>query len=410
MRHYSNRHNKKFSKIIAVFLSITLLGAALCSTFSASAAGNLAYSCGCKYGSSMGNNDMTSIVRKSCDYYALCGYTSRYNMNPDVSDPVKTYNGTRLIEADVVMFTGHGNYQGITFNSKDQGGKYKFTVTYLNLAVDNKIILTNYDMSKVKLMIFRGCSTATNGDDNVCNAVVKDGCTTSIGWTAATYTPDSEKWMDKFNNYLATGNTVKRAAEIANSFSYGNNSIKNWKIYGNQNLIIKKSKAKSATVEDIGSVMVNQIFAPELLNDKVAIRELLQSVYPTFNFEDFKIDLAIQEDGSSVITIVEKVGDYYTDNAYVLFYDGDKITEVFDRVEHKIDRSSHSAEYYSLPLLNMEKVYATARENIGEEYTIEHQEAEAKIDSATGERYLLVGTTISLDGAKSVLSYKYVIE
>ncbi len=409
MRYYSNKYNRKFSKIIAVFLSITILGTALSNTVSVSAAGNLAYSCGCLYGTDGNNLDMTVIVRKACDYYALCGYTSRYNMNPDVNDPVATYNGTRKIEADIVMFTGHGNYQGITFNSKDQGGKFNFVVSHLSLAVDHQIKITDYDMSKVKLMIFAGCGTASNGNNNVCQAVVNDGCTTSVGSGETVYYDDLVKWMDKFNNYLTTGNTVKRAVEIANTFSYGHNSIKSAKVYGNGNLIIKKSTAKSAAVEDIGSVMVNQTFASEQLNDKNAIRTLLQSVYPTFSFEDFKIDLAMQENGSAVITVVEKVGDYYSDNAYVLFYDGDKITEIFDRVEHEINRSSYNTEQFALPLIDMEKVYAAARENIGVEYTIENQEVEAKIDSATGERYLLVGTTVSIDGANSVLSYKYVI-
>lgn len=410
MRHYRIRHNKIFTKTIAVFLCVTLMGAALCSTFSASAAGNLAYSCGCKYGVDGNNLDMTVIVRKACDYYALCGYTSRYNMNPDVTDPVATYNGTRKIESDVVMFTGHGGSHGIRFHSKDQGGNYNFTVTYYNMGRPYQIILPNYDMSKVRLMIFAGCETASNGNNNVCQAVVNDGCTTTVGFTEKVYYNDLVKWMDKFNNYLTTGNTVKRAVEIANSFSYGDNSIKSAKVYGNGNLIIKKSTAKSAAVEDIGSVIVNQTFAQDQLNDKNAIRAILQSVYPTFNFEDFKIDLVMQDDGSAVITVVEKVGDYYTDNAYVLFYDGDKITESFDRVENKIDRSDYGTNYFALPLLDLQRIYALARENIGVEYTVEEQTAEAKFDSATGERYLLIGTTISIEGAKSVLSYKYVIE
>ena len=118
----------------------------------------------------------------------------------------------------------------------------------------------------------------------------------------------------------------------------------------------------------------------------------------------------MQEDGSGTITVVEKIGDYYSDNAYVLFYDGSKITEAFERVENSIDRTVYSDDYFNLPQIDMEQVYAAARENIGAEYTIEGQEAEAKIDSATGDRYLLVGTTISIDGAKSVMPYNYVIQ
>ena len=118
----------------------------------------------------------------------------------------------------------------------------------------------------------------------------------------------------------------------------------------------------------------------------------------------------MQNDDSGTITVVEKIGNYYSDNAYVLFYDGGKITEVFDRVENSIDRAAYSDDYFNLPQIDMEQVYAAARENISAEYTIENQKAEARIDSATGERYLLVGTTISINGAKSVLSYKYVIQ
>lgn len=396
----------KRNKILSAILSISLLSTIMCSPLNVSAAGNLAYSIGCNYGA--GNIDTTPIVRKACDYYALCGYTSRYNMNPDVTDPVKTYNGTKKIEADIVMMTGHGNPGGMYFNSLNQGGKYDFWITD-NTSATGCVILQNYNMNNVNLMVFNGCNTA-QGDYNVCRTVVDRGCTVSIGWPETIYTDCSEKWLDKFNNYLATGNTVRRAAEIANSFSYSNDSIKRWKIYGNGNITVKKSKAKVANTEELNSTIVNQVIALENLNNKSSIAAILNSIYPTFNFEDFKIDLAMQEDGSGTITVVEKIGDYYSDNAYVLFYDGSKITEAFERVENSIDRTVYSDDYFNLPQIDMEQVYAAARENIGAEYTIEGQEAEAKIDSATGERYLLVGTTISIDGAKSVMPYKYVIQ
>ena len=145
------------------------------------------------------------------------------------------------------------------------------------------------------------------------------------------------------------------------------------------------------------------------MTNKTTIAQLIKNAYPAFSFNDFKIDLSMQSNDSGTITVVEKIGDYYSDNAYVLFYDSGKITEVFDRVENFINQDSYSDDHFNLPQIDMKQVYATARRNIDAEYTIETQKAEAKIDSSTGERYLLINTTILINGAKSVLSYKYII-
>lgn len=72
---------------------------------------------------------------------------------------------------------------------------------------------------------------------------------------------------------------------------------------------------------DINSVVLNQAISPEKLTNKTTIAQLIKNAYPAFSFNDFKIDLSMQSNDSGTITVVEKIGDYYSDNAYVLFYD-----------------------------------------------------------------------------------------
>lgn len=407
MKRSAKSKFKKFNKITSAFLSISLISLAMCNSFNVSAAGNLAFSVGCNY--TDGNSTARDAI-KSCDYYALCGFSSRYTTKPTLSTLRGSYGGTKFMESDIIMLSGHGNSGGIYFDSKDTGAEFWVTT---NTAATGCIILQNeYDMSKVKLVIFDGCETAKESS-NCAQIVVNNGCKAAIGWTTSIGFDCMYEWKNKFNNYLATGNSISNALKIANSFNYGDNSCKNWKLYGNGSQVLKHSKSATQSNSlntDFNPVILNQAISSENLTNKSTIANLIKCAYPDFSFDDFKIDLAMQNDDSGTITVVEKIGNYYSDNAYVLFYDGGKITEVFDRVENSIDRAAYSDDYFNLPQIDMEQVYAAARENISAEYTIENQKAEARIDSATGERYLLVGTTISINGAKSVLSYKYVIQ
>lgn len=366
----------------------------------------MAFSVGCNY--TDGNSTARDAI-KSSDYYALCGFSSRYTTEPTLATLRGSHGGTKFMESDIIMLSGHGNSGGINFDSKATGANFWVTT---NTAARGCIIIQNeYNMGKVKLIIFDGCETAKESP-NCAQIVVSKGCKAAIGWTTTVGFNCMYEWKNKFNNYLATGNSISNALRIANSFNYGDNSCKNWKLYGNGSQVLKHSKSATrinSLNTDINSVVLNQAISPEKLTNKTTIAQLIKNAYPAFSFNDFKIDLSMQSNDSGTITVVEKIGDYYSDNAYVLFYESGKITEVFDRVENFINQDSYSDDYFNLPQIDMKQVYATARRNIDAEYTIETQKAEAKIDSSTGERYLLINTTISINGAKSVLSYKYII-
>lgn len=62
------------------------------------------------------------------------------------------------MESDIIMLSGHGNSGGINFDSKDTGANFWVTT---NTAARGCIIIQNeYNMGKVKLIIFDGCETA----------------------------------------------------------------------------------------------------------------------------------------------------------------------------------------------------------------------------------------------------------
>ena len=113
----------KESRVIKKMLSMTVIICLLLACigkFPASAAGNMAFSVGCDYCS--GDIDTTRDALKACDYYALAGYLSRYTCNPNITKLNATYNGTFLLESDIVLLSGHGSEDYMEFNSLQQGG------------------------------------------------------------------------------------------------------------------------------------------------------------------------------------------------------------------------------------------------------------------------------------------------
>ena len=394
-------------KLVALSLSICLLLIHILSPINASAAGNLAFSVGCNYpGGESTERDATS----SSMYYGLCGYSSRYTSEPTLGVLRGSHNGTQFMESDIIMLSGHGNSGGIFFESVDTGAEFWVTTNTAANTSDNIVLQHSYNMNNVKLIIFDGCDTALE-TQNCAKLVVDNGCRAAIGWTVEVGFDCMYEWKNKFNNYLATGNTISNAIRLANSFNYGDNSCKSYRLYGNGNQVLKLSRSvsdDSLKTSDY-SLKIGKIIEKNNLLNKIEIEKLLKSTFSDYNFQDFRIDASMQDDGSGVITIVEKIGDFYTDNAYVLFYDGNKVTEIFDRVENTININEYSKDYFVAPSVNERSLLSEISTKIASKYKILEQNYELRFDVKTGEKYYYVSTVIEYKGAKSVKNYKHLL-
>lgn len=313
------------------------------------------------------------------------------------------------MESDIIMLSGHGNSGGIYFNSEGQGGEYDFWVTS-NLAAENSIIVQNYNMANVKLFIFDGCETAREAS-NVAKIVVDRGAKAAIGWTVEIGVDCMYEWKNKFNNCIALGYTIQAAINYANSFNYGDNTCKNYRLYGNGAQVLKRSSASATSEIQMEKAVARKSgtkISRDNLDNKDLIRQAILAVYPKFSFNDFELDIALDGDKATV-TVVEKIGEFRTQNAYVLFYENGKITEIYDRIQVKSADAKFTTGMKEVRELEKQTALSLAAQKINQEvYTITGQEGKAFYDLATGEKYYMVYTTIATeDGAKSVLSYKY---
>lgn len=404
---------KMFKRIVSVILTAVLLAASI-GNMPVLAAGNLAFSVGCDYGS--GDIDTTDTALRACDYYAISGYTSRYTCNPNLTKKRASYSGTKLLESDIVFILGHGSKEGIHMNSLNQGGEYDFWVTTEDYKT-NPILIESYNMNNVKLFVLAGCETA-KGYSNITSAVYNDGAGASLGWEDEVLAVSMYAWVNRFNNCIALGYTVAGAISYANSFNYDDNRCKDNYLYGNGSQVLKRSSAASATANNMNMIerdntvmrVSNASIETQNLNDNATIEQIIKSSYQDFFFDDFEIDIAEHDGGEVTLTVVEKVNGFFTQNAYVLFYKNGKITEIYDRTVNKNSVSAMRAQTLALQTINQQEAFSLAAEEISEEYTIVGQRGKAMFDVETGEKYYLVFTTISTEGgAKSVLSYKYVL-
>lgn len=400
------KNNKKTKIFISMLLLISILTVSI-SPINVSAAGNLAFSVGCDYGT--GDIDTTPDALSSCDYYALAGYTSRYTCNPNYTKMRQSYNGTRLLESDIVMLSGHGTQNTVVFDSVQEGGEY--VVITRNSLHTAYLIIQNYNMSNVKLFVLDACETAM-GTTNIAKTIYDDGALASLGWTTEVGVDCMYQWKLKFNNCIALGYTISGAINYANSFDYGDNSCKNYRLYGNGNQVLKRTSSRSTastvqSIDDNKSVKLNSLFSKNNINNKVKIEEIIKKAYPNFNFNNFEIEVSADE---SVITVIEKVGEFYTNNAYVLFYENGEITDVYDRTVGST--SNTIIECCSNPIQETSKEAAltNAIKNINDKYTVVKQKGKAMLDIETGEKYYMVYTTVQIEsGEKSVMSYKYAL-
>ena len=228
---------KRFKSTLGIILAIVMVSMTIFPATVAHAAGTMAFSVGTDYGGLFGI-DTSSDATNARDLYTIAGYNSYASTAPTVSIMKGNFNnGTKRMKSDILFFSGHGNYNNVSFNYKGKDGNYATGVWYTTDCTTTdgyNMVGLSGNMSSVKLVTFAACLTASNNDNNITAKAVSYGADTAVGWSSEINAGSHSNWLARYNDKLATGSTVLQAVTYANSFTYLDSDVKDARIYGNR--------------------------------------------------------------------------------------------------------------------------------------------------------------------------------
>ena len=334
---------RKKSKFFILIFSAVLIS--MLSLQNVYASNDYSFSVGTKYSN---NTDDDSSDEATIVYNNLydMGYKSKLLTIPTYSTlTAKNSDSTKyLLESDILYFLGHASSTTISWNYLGKGGEYAVAIRNDNSNVSDKnwtyVGMGNYNMSKVDLGVFMGCSTASNSNNNLPKYAYSQSATTTIGWTKDIPQADTSLWTRRFYGQLKNGDTVQKALDYANSFTYSNSAIKNTRLYGNEKLIIKFSIIAGINLpektEKLSSYTVNQkldIAGLDSIAKQRSIGEIIRTnVNENFNIDDFIVETA-ENDSGIIYDYYYTVNGIKTNIGYTVFIDS-KETKIMNIVDN----------------------------------------------------------------------------
>ncbi len=217
--------------MVMAILSVAMSQENIC--FASPSGNNTAYCVGTDYGD--GVNTMSDAITAASLYQSM-GLTAYVDVTPTVNSMNSAHaNGTKYLESGIVFLSGHGTPSGMRFDYMGNGGDYAVGVTKGNTNYNNGNCyyygLGGFALSDVALYVFAGCNTAT-GTNNLAKWAVDNGARISIGWSAEVGDYSHTLWLERFNDAIASGNTVMQACNVADSYTYNDSAVKNHVMYG----------------------------------------------------------------------------------------------------------------------------------------------------------------------------------
>ena len=369
-------------RIIKCSLAIISIIALLIPSFTASAAGTMAFSVGTDYGTF--EADTSGMATTACDLYAIAGYNSYYTTSPTVSVMKGSFqNGIKRMQSDVLFFAGHGSNAVMSFNyNGSSDSNYKVGIHYTTDTTNSGYTYVGLsgNMGTVKLVTFAGCSTAS-GTDNLPSRAVSYGADAAVGWTETINASSIENWAERYNDKLATGSTVSEAIAYANSFVYLDSSVKKSKIYGSGNLVIKRvtySLVQNDDIETNRTIVNNSPIVSK--NDEIDIKVIIGEVqkhHSDFTPSKYKTNVYEFYDGCYTVDFVRMVGNVETDSCYTVSIIDNKITDIVDNTK-EIDEeliNAKASSFYSAANTYSAKICDVAQNEVetSEKKVVENQ-------------------------------------
>lgn len=265
---------------------------------------------------------------------------------PTYSNFNSQYSGRYTLESDALYFLGHAATDHIVWNYLAKNGNYavgiKNTASDSNMGIYKMTGIGRYNMSKVKLAIFQGCSTASDPNSNLPKYANSRGANVAIGWASDIQRSDSLPWIKRFFSNGTFPNNVTNMVNYANSFGYVTSDIKNTRVYGNGGSSVFPSSVnaitKSASVDNRRH-SINELYNVNLYSIqevKSKIVELIKNnINNNVNENDFIIEMA-ENNGGKIYDLYFTINGIKTNLVYTAFTNesGTVITDIYDNMNN----------------------------------------------------------------------------
>ncbi len=416
---------KKTNVITKIIFILFVIICTFSSPISVLASGNLAFSVGTTYSDGI---NTSKDARTACDKYAIAGYKSYYSTQPTVDIMTGTFkNGIKRMQSDILLFSGHGNYDHMAFNYRGLGGKYRTGIYYtdkeqIESSSTGYVYSGLKNMSHVQLVTFAGCETANQDNKNITLLSCNNGAKCAVGWTTSVNAGSHTEWLERYNDKLATGASVKNAIYYASAFPYDDNRVKNARVYGKSALIINTtksiSKSKSSEIEKLKYINIPEdinVIENNNINTSIIIDALKkEGIY--LNSKDIKIEIhKITENNDFTIDLIELYNGIETNSSYIAFVEDGMLKNIVNN--HK-DSSSNNERKILLKMptllkLDTENIFTKAKKeatSFGATQIIS-QDGKYYYDYTTNTLKYIVFTEYYFDNTTTigVSSYEHII-
>lgn len=281
--------------------------------------------------------------------------------------------------------------------------------------------INQFDWDDKLLITLASCNIAMVEDPDyslACN-IAESGANMVVGWYTELNQESGPDWLDNYHRWLADGYTVQEAIEYANSRFYVYTNVRNNILYHNgsiKNLAgeewIQLSSRNNISM-DSNIVPLNQ----EIMKND--IESVLTQYDSTFNLQNFEkqeetcsyvknVDTNEYTKVSKYIDYVEKIGDFYTNSAYIVELDElNKVRKIYDNTvdastimmlrNDTTTVSDNTKEYY----------IQKARANIEDTDLIIDEEVKLQWDLNENKKYIYIELIMKEMDINSTYSYKY---
>lgn len=382
-----------------------------------------AISVGCDYGNGM-LNGLTTLAdaHSSSEKIAKLGFKVKEVCEPSYSTLSELFDD---YEMGVAFFAGHGYYNRIFFNSGgDLTGDYATGIsTNFEKFVDvseppinnSYVALSDMYLDRCRLMVFSACHSAENDDGSgLARYANKKGVDTTIGWVGVLNSGEAEKWNKNFWNSLISGSTVYEAAREADSAKYDNDSVRDYRIYGNYAGVIQTGKGDFR--DDIEVMRISQergmlkggqeIYVNVENNDLKDITSFVLEQDKRYSADDYNIKVHQVSDDLYNVRFTLYVDGFRTDYGYMATVENNEVTYIAKFGQDQETETNRRTAAISVSETDIELAKEKAALDLPEDVQLESQTTENVIDN--GEYFVFVTSVYSYDnGGEDSNVYQY---
>lgn len=329
-----------------------------------------------------------------------CGYNSSSNINPVLG----ILNGYTL-NSSVVYFSTHGKQHRILLKNNFYLADSYFPESEM---IYPTAVINAYNLQNAKLYVYDACLTASNTDGsghNLCTETLAAGAECVIGWVPEIIDSDAFAWQQRFQAKLVEGKSVNEAASYADTFNYINNgTIKNHRIYGNENLVIKLNNpiaTASLSFSHDNNQYLKKINCEYTKYNESNLKDIIQHYFDSYIDGNYSAIITYTSDSKNdyIIDYIYELNGFATNAGYSIAVQHNTITYIRDNMSiFNINQSiSTTIQANSSIFLDSESIIQKAYQKANSElhqlssnYTMISQSGEKFYDILTSTYYYRV--------------------